>query len=83
MNEQRSEIPFEARIKELDEILRKLESGNIPLEEAIRNYERGVALLKDSYKMLDELEGRIVKLVRSSDGSIVEQPLEIGSENEL
>ena len=76
-------VPFEERLQKLDLILKKLEGGNLPLEEAIELYEQGVAMLRESYDILDKLEGRMVKLVRQKDGTVSEEPLNIGDDNGL
>ncbi|MFA4985669.1 MAG: exodeoxyribonuclease VII small subunit [Candidatus Brocadiia bacterium] len=72
--------PFEELVSELETILKKLESGNLPLQESIELYERGTILLKVCYQMLGELEGKVVKLVRDAEGVLREIPFETGEE---
>ena len=55
-------ITFEQAMAELDEIVRKLESGQIPLEEAVKTYERGIELKKICEEKLKTAEMKIEKL---------------------
>jgi exodeoxyribonuclease VII small subunit len=67
---------FEADLKELEDILRKLEGSSLGLEDSMKLYERGTAILRKCYTSLDDMEGRIVRLVRREDGSIAEEPVD-------
>jgi len=58
-------ITFEQAITELDEIVRKLENGQIPLEEAVKTYERGMELKKICEEKLNAAEMKIEKLTLS------------------
>ena len=53
---------FEDANKKLQEIVRKLENGNVSLDEATKLYEEGVILAKDCYKQLENAKGKIVNL---------------------
>ncbi|MBQ3695805.1 MAG: exodeoxyribonuclease VII small subunit [Alphaproteobacteria bacterium] len=55
-------ITFEQAMTELDEIVRKLENGQIPLEEAIKTYEHGMELKKICEEKLKTAEMKIEKL---------------------
>lgn len=55
---------FEASMEELESIVQKLESGNIPLNEMVSLYERGAALGKHCMAMLDEYQSRLETLER-------------------
>ncbi|OGI08573.1 MAG: exodeoxyribonuclease VII small subunit [Candidatus Margulisbacteria bacterium GWF2_35_9] len=65
---------FEARIDKLEKIVRKLES-DIPLDEAIKQYEEGVRLSDDCQKELNQVEKKIMKLVEQ-DGKPKAIPIE-------
>ncbi len=56
------EITFEQAMTQLDEIVRKLESGQIPLEEAVKTYEKGMELKKICEEKLKNAEMKIEKL---------------------
>jgi len=55
-------ITFEQAMAELDEIVRKLESGQIPLEDAVKTYEKGIELKKICEEKLKAAEMKIEKL---------------------
>ena len=63
---------FEANMTRLEEIVRRLEDGAVPLEEAMKLFQEGTALAGSCGKLLDEAELEIVKLTKGSDGSIQE-----------
>lgn len=50
---------FEATLQELERIVAAMEAGDVPLEEALANYERGVVLLKHCQAQLGNAEQRI------------------------
>jgi exodeoxyribonuclease VII small subunit len=58
----KKEMSFEASLKRLEEIVIKLESGELPLDESLKLYEEGAALSIICSKKLDEAEQRIVKI---------------------
>ena len=47
---------FEQSMKQLEQIVQELESGDLPLEKAIKKFEEGIQLSKSCSKMLDETE---------------------------
>ncbi|MEQ8677022.1 MAG: exodeoxyribonuclease VII small subunit [Aggregatilineales bacterium] len=65
-----SQLSFEEAYEELEEIVTKLESGNLPLEEAVELFERGRRLSDHCQKVLDEAELRVNKL--TDDGELVD-----------
>jgi exodeoxyribonuclease VII small subunit len=65
---------FEQSLKELEKIVQELESGDLPLEEAVKKFEQGIQLSKFCSEKLDETERRITMLVKNSQGEISEQP---------
>jgi exodeoxyribonuclease VII small subunit len=65
---------FEQSLKELEKIVQELESGDLPLEEAVKKFEQGIQLSKFCSEKLDETERRITMLVKNSQGDISEQP---------
>ena len=50
---------FEAALTELDAIVKKLEDGDIPLEQSLQLFERGVQLSRFCHSRLEEAERRI------------------------
>jgi exodeoxyribonuclease VII small subunit len=63
-----SEIPFEAALAELEQIVDQLEKGAVALDESIRLYERGEALKKRCDELLKNAEMRIEKITLAADG---------------
>jgi exodeoxyribonuclease VII small subunit len=72
-------LPFEKALAELDEIVRRLERGDVPLEESIAMHERGVALREHCDQLLKKAEARIEKITLGPDGQAAgTSPLDVG-----
>ena len=69
---------FEEAITRLDEIVKELEKGDAPLENALSVFAEGTELIKHCGKILDDAEQKVVKLRKGADG----QPEEIDFEVE-
>ena len=67
---------FETAMKRLEEIVRTMEHGELPLEESLKLFEEGTALVRSCTKQLDEAEMKIVKLMKGPDGEPVELEFE-------
>lgn len=52
-------MDYEKKLNELEELVKKLENGNVTLEESVELFESGVALTKDCILALKEYKGRI------------------------
>ena len=63
-----SEMSFEVAMKELETVVAGLESGDVPLEDSIRLYERGAALKEHCQKKLAEAEEKVAKITLDADG---------------
>lgn len=68
-------LPFEASIERLEEIVDRLEQGELSLEETLNAFEAGVQLAKDCAKQLDAAEQRIEVLTREG-GELFTRALE-------
>ena len=62
-----TELGFEESIKELTNIVGKIEQGQIPLQDSLQQYERGMALIKQCRTILQKAEKRIEKITESED----------------
>lgn len=62
-------MTFEDALRALEEIVRKLEAGEVPLDDSIALYERGEALRKHCQARLDAAQARIEKIVLGPDGA--------------
>lgn len=69
-------LTFEQSMARLDEIVRHLESGDMPLSDTLALFEEGTALVNSCNKMLDEAEQKVVKLKKGADGSPTELPFD-------
>ena len=59
---------FEASMERLETIVWQLEQGNAPLEESLKLFQEGTALVQSCAKLLDSAEQEIVKLTKTADG---------------
>ncbi len=67
---------FEQSLARLDEIVRRMERGDVALDEALSLFEEGTALAKSCNKLLDEAELKVVRLTKGADGTPVETELD-------
>jgi exodeoxyribonuclease VII small subunit len=63
-----SKMTFEDALRALEDVVRKLESGEVPLDDSIDLYERGEQLRKHCQARLDAAQARIEKIVQGPDG---------------
>lgn len=63
---------FEAGLEELEQIVKQMESGELPLERALDLFERGMRLSDTCRKQLEEAETRVEMLVRRGDKVVAE-----------
>lgn len=76
-----SKMSFEDALRALEDVVRKLEGGEVPLDDSISLYERGEVLRKHCQARLDAAQSRIEKIVAGPDGAASgTQPLD-GPEN--
>lgn len=61
-------LPFEKALEELEGIVRRLERGDVPLEDSIAIYERGEALKKHCEALLKSAQARIDKITTGANG---------------
>jgi len=67
-------LTFEEAMDRLEEIVSSLESGEFALDESLKLFEEGTALISNCSKMLENAEQTVVKLVKKSDGTLEEAP---------
>ena len=67
---------FEELYRELEETVRRLEAGDLTLDESLALFERGTALAEQCNVLLDSAELRVRQLVTRADGSMEAQPFE-------
>lgn len=71
MNSQ--ENTFEAKMQRLEQIVRQMERGDVPLEESLKLFREGTALVESCGKLLDDAELQVKKIVADSDGNPMEE----------
>ena len=74
--EGREAMTFESMLHRLEEIVRALEQGDVPLDRSLALYTEGAELIRRCTKELDEAEQTVVKLQKGPDGSPVELPFD-------
>ena len=57
---------YEENIAQIDEILEKLESEELSLDDSIEEYEKAIKLIKDSEKLLEIGEGKVLKVLEKN-----------------
>jgi exodeoxyribonuclease VII small subunit len=73
-------LDFERSLARLEEVVRRLESPQLSLDEAMELFEEGVGLSRECQKQLEEAEGRVEILLKKADGTLKAAPFEDGSE---
>lgn len=68
---------FEDSLEELKEIVDKLQSGNLPLEESIKLFQEGTKLIATSHKKLDQIQKKVKILVEEKDGKVETKDFDI------
>ena len=69
-------LSFEQSMARLDEIVRHLEKGDMPLNDSLALFEEGTALIRSCEKQLDEADQKVVKLRQGPDREPEELPFE-------
>ena len=59
------DLDFEKELKRLDEITRKMEDKNLPLDESIKLYEEGIKITEALQKALKDAETKVEKIIES------------------
>ena len=70
-------MSFEDALAELEQIVRRLEGGQVKLDEAIMSYERGAQLKQHCERKLNEAQQRVDRIVIGPDGAIGMEPAKL------
>ena len=70
MSEKKS---FEENMQRLEQIVRAIERGDVPLEESLKLFQEGTALIESCGKLLDEAELQVKKIAVAADGTPIEE----------
>ncbi|WP_435408119.1 exodeoxyribonuclease VII small subunit [Pleionea litopenaei] len=83
MSKQPSKTSFESQLAELESIVEKMEQGDLPLEEALKQFEKGVSLTKNCQSLLENARQRIQVLSQDQqlqDFSVAEDGADYSAE---
>ena len=70
------ELSFEKAIQKLENIVRDLENGNMPLEESLGAFEEAIGLVKLCSDKLTDAEQKVRILTEASDGTVTDLPFD-------
>jgi exodeoxyribonuclease VII small subunit len=73
----KKEKAFEEALRELEEIVNRLEQGEIPLEEALQLFEQGVKLSRFCHTKLDEAQKRVEIVLKDESGKMTTRSFEM------
>ena len=71
-----AKITFETALKQLEAIVKEMESGELTLEQAVKKYETGIEKVRYCMQILDSTEKKITQLTLDLDGSVTELPFD-------
>ena len=71
MNQQNA--TFESNMQRLEQIVRAMERGDVPLEESLKLFQEGTELVRKCSQLLDEAQMQVKKIMTAADGSPVEE----------
>ena len=66
-------MTFEQSIARLEQIVKAMDRGEVPLDESLKLFQEGTELVRACEKMLDDAEQQVVKISTAADGSPVEE----------
>lgn len=69
---------FEQSMERLEQIVRAMEKGDVPLEESMKLFQEGTELVRSCEILLDEAQLQVKKITASSDGTPVEEDFQDG-----
>ena len=73
----KKKLTFEERLSQVEALIGQMESGALPLEDALKRYEEGMQALTALEKELQSAQQRLTVLRRAADGTEEEVPLEV------
>ena len=66
-------VTFEQSMQRLEQIVRAMERGDVPLEESLKLFQEGTELVRSCGKLLEEAQLQVSKIMTAADGSPVEE----------
>lgn len=74
--ELKTEVNFEQSLKELEVLVEKMRKGDLPLDESLKMFERGVSLVRVCQTQLDQADKKVEQLMLRADGTVERKPFE-------
>jgi len=71
-----AEKKFEAALARLEELVKELEQGDLPLEQSLKLFEEGIKLSRICNRRLEDAERRVEILLKDEAGNVVAQPFD-------
>ncbi len=69
-------VNFEKALAQLEDLVDEMEQGDLPLEDALKNFEKGIALAADCQQALSKAEQKVTQLIEKN-GELLEKPFDI------
>ena len=70
-----TKLSFEKAMEQLEQIVQELETKDVPIEKALKKFEKGVLLSKHCSELLDETEQKITLLLQDHKGTVEEKTI--------
>ena len=77
MAQNKKKLSFEEGLEKLEQVVKKLENGDLPLEKSLELFEQGIQLSKSCHEQLRTAEHK-VEILLSKDEKIVSEPFDFG-----
>ena len=68
---------FEENMQRLEQIVRAMERGDVPLEESLKLFQEGTDLVRKCGKILDDAQLQVKKITTAADGTPVEEDFDV------
>ena len=75
-------FPFEDSLKQLEDLVERLEGGEVSLEESLQDFERGVALVHTLRERLDQAQQRVDKVVEQEGGETAAESMDLTNDDD-
>lgn len=73
---------FESSLQRLEQIVKKLEAGDLTLDDALKLFEEGIQLSQQCQKQLEEAENKVEILLKKADGKVAARKFALEGEEE-
>jgi exodeoxyribonuclease VII small subunit len=71
-----SEFNFEQSLKELEQLVEKMRKGDVPLDESLKLFEKGITLVRTCHTRLESAEKKVELLISRTDGVLERKPFD-------